>query len=254
MIGIFHNVINDIPALVVVNHQQKDDALPLVVYFHGFTSAKEHNLPIAYLLALKGFRVVLPDSQYHGEREIKEMTEAERQLSFWKIVLGNVRELEAIKEYYEERKLIDQHRMGVAGTSMGGMTTAAALAQYDWIKAAAILMGTPKITAYAEYLLDQYQSARQRLTKEQIEQSKKELEDFDLSLHKERLQNRPLLLWHGENDSVIPFHYAYQFYQDVKPFYQQEQNLHFISEKERDHKVSRYAILETVKWFENHLS
>lgn len=41
--------------------------LPLIIFIHGFQSAKEHNLHYAYLLAEKGC-VLLPDVIHHGER------------------------------------------------------------------------------------------------------------------------------------------------------------------------------------------
>src|SRR5690606_35739197 len=118
--------------------------------------------------ANQGFRVILPDSIYHGERENKGVTDLKRQLSFWEIVLTNVKELNDIKEFFEEKNLILDNRIGLAGTSMGGITTAAALTQYQWIKAAAILMGTPKATQYAHLLIDNYKEAGKYLTKEQI--------------------------------------------------------------------------------------
>src|SRR5690625_2235129 len=105
MIGIFEDTIKTIPCLVIVDQEKKDRALPLIMYSHGFTSAKEHNLTIAYLLADIGFRVVLPDSKYHGERELK-VTSSERQISFWDIVMKNVEEFEEIKTYFDSKGLI----------------------------------------------------------------------------------------------------------------------------------------------------
>lgn len=253
MIGIFHEKIKGIPSLIAVNKTKQYEALPLMIYFHGFTSAKEHNLPIAYLLARQGFRVVLPDSLHHGEREDKNETEVKRQLSFWDIVLANVKELKDIKDFFEKKKLILDDRIGIAGTSMGGITTAASLTQYPWIKAAAILMGTPKATQYAHLLIENYKEAGKYLTKEQIQHAINRLHDYDLSLHIDRLDNRPLLFWHGENDSVVPFKHSYTFYNEAQTYYQNSNMLRFLREKERDHKVSRHAILETEKWFVEHL-
>ncbi|HLQ71272.1 MAG TPA: esterase, partial [Bacillota bacterium] len=63
MIGIYKENVKTIPALVVVDSTKTTEALPILTYFHGFTSAKEHNLPLAFLMAEKGFRVILPDSE-----------------------------------------------------------------------------------------------------------------------------------------------------------------------------------------------
>ncbi|WP_339230928.1 esterase [Oceanobacillus sp. FSL K6-2867] len=253
MIGIYTETIQTIPSLVVVDAEKKNEALPIIAYFHGFTSAKEHNLSLAYLLAEKGFRVVLPDSMYHGERE-PDIPKLKRQVSFWDIVMQNVKELAVIKKYFEEKDLILDGRFGVAGTSMGGITTSAALTQYPWIKAAAILMGSPKITTYAKTLVESFKKVGNLpVTEEMIENLYEQLKKYDLSKQPEKLNDRPLLFWHGEIDSVVPFDHSYTFYDEVYAVYQNKNNIKFIKEPNQNHKVSRSAILETVKWFEKHL-
>src|SRR5690625_1902546 len=98
MIGILQKRIENIPCLIIEQTEKSKQPLPLIVYFHGFTSAKEHSLPLAYLLAESGYRVVLPDSHLHGERE-GQITSIERQLAFWDIVMKNVQELNVIADY-----------------------------------------------------------------------------------------------------------------------------------------------------------
>lgn len=69
MVIIQSEKIADIPVLHVVKEGKRQEKLPLIIFVHGFTSAKEHNLHFGYLLAEAGYRVVLPDALYHGERE-----------------------------------------------------------------------------------------------------------------------------------------------------------------------------------------
>ncbi|AIF42753.1 alpha/beta fold hydrolase [Virgibacillus sp. SK37] len=253
MIGIEKHIIDEIPCLVVGDTSKKKEALPTVLYFHGFTSAKEHNLPLAYLLAEKGYRVILPDSEYHGERE-QDVSSRKVQVSFWEIVMNNVKELKVIKEALEEKGLILNGRFGIAGTSMGGITTSAALAHYPWIRTAAILMGSPKITTYAKTLVDSFKKMGDLpVTDEMINYLYEQLEQYDLSKQPEKLNQRALLLWHGENDPVVPFDHSYTFYEEAKKQYKNQADIKFLKEANRGHKVSRYAILETVKWFEDHL-
>lgn len=253
MIGITKKKFKDIPCLIVCDSEKNDEALPTVIYFHGFTSAKEHNLTVAYLLAEKGYRTVLPDSELHGEREY-DASALKKQISFWDIVLQNVKELEILKKELDDQGLILDGRIGAAGTSMGGITTSAALTQYDWLKAAVILMGSPKITTFAKTLVSSFRKeADLPVTDEQIESLYDQLEKCDLSLQPEKLNGRPLLFWHGERDSVVPFDHSYTFYDDVKKDYKNKEAIRFIKEANRDHKVSREAILETVKWFVTYL-
>jgi len=253
MIGIFESVIERIPCLIIVDHEKEKEPLPMVIYSHGFTSAKEHNLPIAFLLAKAGFRVVLPDSEYHGEREI-QITTSERQVSFWDIVMKNVDEFAVIKKHFENKGLILDERIGVAGTSMGGISTSAALTQHSWIKVAAVLMGSPKITTYAKTLVSSFRKMSDLpVTEEMIENLYERLETYDLSKQINKLDNRPLLFWHGENDAVVPFDHAYTFYDEAKEYYDNPVDIHFIREANQNHKVSRSAILKTVQWFEKYL-
>lgn len=197
--------------------------------------------------------MILPDSQYHGAREL-DVSSEKKQVSFWDIVMNNVVELEGIKQELDEKQFIQDGRIGIAGTSMGGITTSAALTQYPWIKSAVILMGSPKITTYAKTLVDSLgKTGHLPVTDEMIEELYEKLQQYDLSLQPEKLDNRPLLFWHGENDAVVPFDHSYTFYEEAAKLYKNKAHIDFIKEANRDHKVSRYAILETVKWFEKYL-
>src|SRR5690625_5630515 len=81
MVDVQNIEINNIPSLVVTSSNKQNEPLPTVIYSHGFTSSKEFNLPIAYLLASAGYRVVLPDSLHHGERT-GQIKSVERQVAF----------------------------------------------------------------------------------------------------------------------------------------------------------------------------
>ncbi|MFD2630351.1 esterase [Oceanobacillus kapialis] len=253
MIGIEEEKLNEIPSLIIAETAKKTEALPTVVFFHGFTSAKEHNLPIAFLLAEKGFRVILPDSLHHGSRELG-INSVQRMVSFWDIVMNNVKELGLIKEVLEERNLIQEGRIGVAGTSMGGITTSAALTQYPWIKSAAVLMGSPKISSFARTLVDGLKKkGNLPVTEETINQLYQQLEELDLSLQPNKLAQRPVFFWHGVNDPAVPFDHSFSFYQEVRESYENQENIHFVKEENRGHKVSRFATLEAVKWLNEHI-
>jgi len=89
MVIIQNEKIAGIPVLHVVKAEKQQEKLPLIMFVHGFTSAKEHNLHFGYLLAEAGYRVVLPDAIYHGERE-QSLTNEKLQLAFWNIVVQTI--------------------------------------------------------------------------------------------------------------------------------------------------------------------
>ncbi|SER86536.1 hypothetical protein SAMN04487944_111109 [Gracilibacillus ureilyticus] len=244
----------EIPLLHVVDHDKKEEPLPTLTYIHGYTSAKEHNLPTAYLLAEKGYRVILPDCLLHGERD-EEITHMERELRFFDIIKQNLDDIELIYEELVSRHLVEVERFGLAGTSMGGITTAAALTQFSWINTAGILMGSPKLTSYANQLIEFTKTKVKDfpISDEQLTLIMEELKEIDLSIQIDKLFDRPLFFWHGEDDQVVPFRHAYEFYEEAIEHYKNPENIHFLKEMNRGHKVSRFAIVEFVNWLENKL-
>ncbi|MBT2573852.1 prolyl oligopeptidase family serine peptidase [Bacillus sp. ISL-51] len=255
MIQIDHQNVSDIPFLHIVKEEYRDRAVPLVFFIHGFTSAKEHNLHFAYLLAEKGFRAVLPEALYHGERA-EQLSAEELSVHFWDIVLNEISELRVLKEDFEARGLIEEGRIGLAGTSMGGITTLGAMAAYDWVKVGVSLMGSPNYTAFFQQQIDyvQQQGMDINVSQEKVDELFERLKMFDLSLQPEKLRNRPLLFWHGVKDKVVPYAPTRCFYETIKPHYSERPELlQFIKDERADHKVPRHAVLETVAWFHKHL-
>jgi uncharacterized protein len=241
--------IHEIPALHIVKEEYRLNSLPFVIFVHGFGSFKEKNLHYAYMLAEKGFRVVLPDALYHGERT--SQNQHELAFHFWEIVLTTIHELEDIKNHYLSSGLIDEERIGVAGTSMGGIITFGALTQYKWVKVAASLMGSPYYLAFAERQINEL---RERgitipLTEEEQAQLLQQLKPYDLSLQPEKVNNRPTFLWHGKMDPVVPFEYSFQFYEMMV---KTNARIDLLVDERAGHKVSHEGLLRMVDWFHSH--
>lgn len=255
LVHIHHGFIQNIPYLHVVHHEVEHEKLPCVLFIHGFTSAKEHNLHYAYYLAMRGFRVILPEALLHGER-YANVTDKELELSFWEVVTTTIHELENFVNEFVSKQLIDRDRIGVVGTSMGGIVTLGALTQYDWIKVAVSLMGTPAYVAFAKAQIQSMKDSGQALPFSEAEEEKiyANLEKYDLSLKPELLKERPMLFWHSKIDDVVPFDPAYHFFLKAKSYYKNHPNqIKFIEDETSGHKVSRHGVLETVRWFETYL-
>jgi uncharacterized protein len=247
--------IHTIPVLHLAKQEIHHKKLPFIIFIHGFTSAKEHNLHYAYLMAEKGFRVVLPDTIYHGERE-KGYGERKLMGYFWNIVISTIKEIAIIKEHLSERNLIDDRRIGLAGTSMGGIITLGALASYDWIHSGVSLMGNPAYVSYAKLQIETLKNHGMsiELSEDEIKKTLENLEKYDLSLQMDKLAGRPLLFWHGAKDPVVPYQNAYEFYESVRTAYEHSKDkLSFILDERAEHKVSRKGVIQTAEWFERHL-
>ncbi|MDQ0216697.1 fermentation-respiration switch protein FrsA (DUF1100 family) [Oikeobacillus pervagus] len=247
--------IRDIPLLHVVEQTNIGKPLPFIIFIHGFTSAKEHNLHYAYYLAEKGFRVVLPEANFHGERS-QGLDLNELGIRFWDIVLQTIEEVSGIKDAFVERELVNESRIGLAGTSMGGIVTLGALTQYPWINTAVSLMGSPTYRKYAEQQLHEVRQKGFEIpySTSEIHRILESLYPYDLSQHPEKLEGRPLMFWHGKKDPIVPFQNTYDFYLSIQDQYKEHpEDLYFMGEKMSGHKVSRAGTLELVNWFSEKL-
>lgn len=256
MILVENKEIEQIPVLHLASKNHFNNKLPFIIFVHGFTSAKEINLHYAYLLAEKGFRVVLPEAAYHGERSANLSME-QLAFHFWDIVLQTIKEIDLIRKDFHEKNLIDDDRIGLVGTSMGGIVTLGSLTRYKWIKAAVSLMGMPYYEKFALYQIEQLKKNGVKLpiSQESMEELLGKLKTVDLSKKPETLDRRPLLFWHGKKDPIVPFSYTYDFYESIKPLYRDNpEKLSFIVDENSGHKVSREGQLKTVEWFARYLA
>ncbi|HLR22441.1 MAG TPA: alpha/beta fold hydrolase [Pseudogracilibacillus sp.] len=253
MIHLMETTLKDIPVLHIVNAQDYDKVLPTVIYYHGYNGEKESSLTLAYKIVEKGYRVILPDCMYHGSRS-KGMSNTEFDLAFWDVVMQSIEELADLSDALVEKGYSTKDRIGIGGTSMGGIISYGALVRYDWIKTAAVLMGTPYMTDYAKALIKEFNKVNEHQVTKEVEHDVMEsLSSYDLSLHPNALNNRPLFIWHGEEDKVVPYKYSPSFYESIKEYYDSLENIQFSSENGRAHHVSKRSMNEAAAWFEKHL-
>lgn len=229
-----------IPLLEVVQEDLKIEKIPLIIYYHGWQSQKELTLTQGRYLAREGFRVILPDAFNHGKRK-NPMTDIPS-LTFWQSIHTNLFEFGYIVHALQKQGLADD-RIGVGGVSMGGMTTAALLTHHPEIKAAACIMGTPKLVAYRERIF-QHASQMDRFFPADYNHLLKWIPEYDLSLNIDKLAGRPLLIWHGKQDVIVPYTHVIEFMEENKHL----DNIHFIDEDEK-HLVRPQTMEKITKFF-----
>jgi len=245
--------VHNVPLLHVVKQQAIAESLPTIIFLHGFESIKERNVQYAYMLAEKGFRVILPEAIYHGERALKDENLPSL---FWKIVLQSIHEIQLIKGWFVDQQLTNVNRIGLAGTSMGAIATLGAMAKYDWVRVAVSLMGDPSYINFANYQLKllEKQGVTLHYTQEQKDQLMQILQSIQASTYIDTWNARPLLFWHGKQDQVVPYQSSYDFYMKLRNIYE-EQNvaLSYILDEKSAHNVPNQGVVETVNWFSSHL-
>lgn len=236
--------VGNIPILEVVDENMIYEPMPLIIYYHGWQTAKELVLTQGRKLAQKGFRVVLPDAANHGERKTERSPIPS--LTFWNSIQSNLFEFSYIVDFFENLG-VTNGQIGVGGVSMGGMTTCGLLTKHPEITAAACIMGSPAMIKYRERI-QYHASAAGFFLPNDYEALVSWINDYDLQSQIETLAARPLLFWHGTEDEKIP-------YEHVKAFVDQfpKNNIEFISETER-HLVKGETMNLVTDFFEKHLS
>ena len=172
MIEIESRELADIPVLHAYPVGQKDTPLPCAIFYHGFTSSSLVYSYFAVALAQAGLRVIMPDAPDHGSRFSGDA--ARRLNQFWQILLQSMQEFTTLRAAIAEEKWLLDDRLAVGGASMGAMTALGITARHPTVRCTASMMGSGYFTSLAP------------------------------TNHLEQLGDRPLLLWHGLDDDVVP--------------------------------------------------
>lgn len=166
-----------------------DSALPCIVFYHGFTSSKMVYSYFAVALAQAGFRVIMPDAPEHGARFNGDATG--RLGRFWPILLESCQTFTALREGIEEQGWLEGGRLAVAGASMGGMTALGIMTHHPEVKCVASLMGSGDFMSLSSTLFPSPDFPA-------------ELAEWDVRHQLDKLAAKPLMLWHGEDDDLVP--------------------------------------------------
>ncbi|EMH4163960.1 esterase [Pluralibacter gergoviae] len=212
-------------------------ALPCIIFYHGYTSSKRVYSYFAVALAEAGFRVIIPEAEDHGSRFSGD--EARRLQRFWPILVNNFHEFPALYHAIEQEGWLLEGRLGVGGASMGGMTALGLVANYPQIQGAASLMGSGYLLPLSKTL---YPSP----------EVPEDLTRWDVEDKLEALANRPLLLWHGEDDDVVPAADSHRLQQALA---QQggDSLLTCAWQSDVKHRITPEALDATVSFFRKHL-
>ncbi|WP_318373297.1 esterase [Enterobacter sp.] len=219
---------------------QRAQPLPTVVFYHGFSSSKLVYSYFAVALAQAGIRVVMPDARDHGARFNGDATA--RLGQFWQILHSNLLEFDPLQRALYEAGLIKDARLAVGGASMGGMTALGIMTRHPEVKCVASLMGSGYFTTLARTLFPPAE----------LQQAIAPLADWEVSRHLPRLADRPLLLWHGEEDDVVPAVETWRLQQALVQA-GLDQQLTCVWEAGVKHRITPVALDATVDFFRAHL-
>ncbi|MDK2365103.1 esterase [Citrobacter braakii] len=249
MIEIETRQLAGIPVLHAVPAGKRESSLPCIIFYHGFTSSSLVYSYFAVALAQAGFRVVMPDAPDHGARFNGDAQE--RMFRFWHILQQNMQEFTTLRAALVAENWLSDERLAVAGASMGGMTALGIMARHPEVKCVASLMGSGYFTRLAQTL---FPPLRVQTPEQQAEFDAiiAPLAEWDVTHQLQRLADRPLLLWHGQEDDVVP---AVETFRLQQALIQAglDNNLTCLWEAGVRHRITPEALAATVTFFRQHL-
>ncbi|MCR3954818.1 MAG: alpha/beta fold hydrolase [Gudongella sp.] len=238
--------IDGIPA-IFLRPDLKLDVYPTVVFYHGWSSKKEYQEFRGSIIASLGYQVIIPDAIHHGDRGQLDYDASENSGFFWRVVLANLDEWSKIKAHAVEKLRTDPGRLAVAGHSMGGFTSAGIFAENTDIRTCVILNGSFN-------WLDSNEEFKRRLnvhmTKE-FQELEQQVKDRNPAGNMDSLLDRPILILHGEADSMVEISPQREFYERLRELHRAEGDLKMVSYKNLDHFVTTNMLEEMGKWLDN---
>lgn len=219
--------------------------LPTVLFYHGFGSSKLVYSYFAVALAQAGFRVVMPDARDHGARFNGDGQA--RLGQFWQILQSNFHEFPALRDALLSEGWIAEGRLAVGGASMGGMTALGLMTHHPELVCVASLMGSGYFTSLSRTLFPpQAESAAA------LNEIIAPLAEWDVEGHLAKLASRPLLLWHGEEDDVVPAVESHRLQGALRDA-GLDRHLTFSWEAGVRHRITPAALGAAVDFFKAHL-
>lgn len=221
---------------------------PCVITLHGLEGNKDGGKwpTVASKLYDKSYACLRFNFRGCGERNEKSEGKFE-ELTLTK----RIRDYKSAIDFLQENEEIDSSRLGVIGSSLGGMVAIAS--EEDRIKAMVTLSSPMKIPRYDEPELPEKKGNYYILPS-----GRKFKEEFYLDMKQHDLRESiakspPILIIQGNSDEIVPVNHAKTLFEnanDPKKLKIVSEADHVFSDSEKLNKVIEYSL----DWFEKYLS
>lgn len=242
-------MIGDIPALILTP-KNNSKLHPTIIFYHGWGSSIEKQRFRGFILCSLGYQVIIPCSIYHGERNSIDHSNPENAGKyFWNVILKNIDESNLIIYYAIEYLYADPNRIGVAGNSMGGFSSAGIFTSNKEIKALVVLNGS----CNWEYSNKLFMEALNITNLNPPKELEVNINRYDPIKNLDSIINRPILLLHGDNDTLVSIEAQRLFYNYVFHFWEDASRIGFIEYPKLNHFVTTNMMEEVAMWFNKYL-
>lgn len=241
--------IDGIPSIIFRPNLELE-SYPTIIFYHGWSSNKESQRFRGFILSSLGFQVIIPDAIYHGERNpIDHKDPSNGEKYFWPVVFNNMEEFNSIIQFAIENYNADKSKIGVAGNSMGGFTTAGVFTHNKIIKGAVVYNGS----CFWNHSNEIFKEALGVKSSDSTRDIEEKIHRLDPMNNLELIINRPILLLHGDRDSLVPIDSQRLFYEKAFPLYEDNSKIKFIEYPKLNHFVTTNMMEETAIWFKKFL-
>lgn len=241
--------IGEIPAILFRPKEDKG-LLPTIIFYHGWSSDKESQRMRGFILSSVGYQVLIPDAINHGERnplhyyDIQDATKY-----FWNTIFANIEESSMVIDGLVSQFNADPNRLGVIGNSMGGFTAVGVFTHNPRIKTLVVLNGSCCWESANRIFKESFQI----ITTGEQKQMEEKISKMDPMNNLELIVDRPILLLHGDDDSVVSIESQRIFYDKIEPMYQQKEKIEFVQYPNLNHFVTTNMMEESIAWFNKYL-
>lgn len=235
--------IGEIPALLF-RTKNGEESLPTIIFYHGWSSSKESQRLRALLYATVGFQVLIPDAIYHGERNPIEYN-LDNTKYFWNIILNNIDESDILIEELIKKYNGDIDNIFVAGNSMGGFTAAGVFTHNPKIKSLVVFNGSCAWKNSNEL----FKSHLNIEMTEELRKIERRIDSLDPLNNLELLKDRPILMLHGDRDSLVSIDSQRLFMKEIEPLYNHSNRIKLIEYPNLNHFVTTNMMEESIVWF-----
>lgn len=178
---------------------------PAVIVFHGAGSQKENHADYARAAVANGFAALTFDNRGHGE------TEGE-------LGPGVIADLQRLARFVADRPEVDEHRVAVRGSSMGGLLAIHVAAASNAV--AAVVAICPASERMLLHVVRPVAEGKPPAPGSYLDSMRVDpaalvawLEEYEVGDAVELLAGKPLLLIHAKGDDQVPYQHSEELYE-----------------------------------------
>lgn len=240
--------IGNIPAIIFRPKEAKG-LLPTIIFYHGWSSTKEFQRMRGFILSAVGYQVIIPEAINHGERNPIDYYDINNGKYFWYTILNNLEEAPIIIDELILKYEADPNRIGLIGHSMGGFTAAGVFTHNPKIKTLVVLNGSCGWQNSNEI----FKKALGINEVEELKETEDKINTIDPMNNLQLLKDRPILMLHGDSDSVVSIESQRIFYKEIMPLYLDKNKVKLVEYPRLDHFVTTNMMEETIVWLYKYL-